>query len=138
MTILLIDDEPYHIRWIAENLEDEGYEVIFKRDVHSALAAIRAEHFRLLLVDLNLPIYGADEQLAINKGDIYRIFPGLVVASEARNAGYRAKQVALYSAHKEESVQAVAKTLGIEYIVKQDPQRVMREIQEILSFDPTV
>ena len=137
MKILLVDDEPFHIQWIADNLHDEGYEVDFARDVESALSALKRETYRLLLVDLNIPVFGVYEENARSRGDIYLTFPGLLVAFEARNSGYRSKQVALYSAHKEGAVQDVATTLGIEYIVKQDPKRLMREINDVLAFDPT-
>lgn len=137
MKILLIDDEPFHIRWLKENLEDDGYDVEFARDARTALEAIAREDFRALIVDLNIPIFGADLAKAQNLGEIYTLFPGLMVASEARNKGYRHKQVILYSAHKESSVQAVADTLSVEYIVKGNTRHIMREISDVLSYDPT-
>ncbi|MDQ1230992.1 response regulator [Sphingomonas sp. SORGH_AS_0879] len=137
MKILLIDDEPFHIRWLAENLRDDGYDVDFARDVRAALEAIAHEEFRALIVDLNIPVFGADLDKAQSLGDIYALFPGLMVASEARNKGYRYKQVILYSAHKEASVQAVADMLNVEYIIKGNTRQVMREIEDVLSYDPT-
>lgn len=137
MKILLIDDEPFHLRWLADNLEDIGYEVEFARDARSALDSISKIGYRALIVDLNIPIFGADEERAAQLGDIYKIFPGLLVALEARNKGYRDRQVVLYSAHKEGAVQAVADMLSVQYIIKGDSRALMREIENILSFDPT-
>jgi CheY-like chemotaxis protein len=136
MKILLIDDEPFHIRWLAENLQDDGYEIEFARDVRSALEAIAREEFRALIVDLNIPVFGADQDKAQTLGDIYALFPGLMVASEARNKGYRHKRVIIYSAHKEANVQAEANMLNVQYIIKGDTRQVMREINDVLSYDP--
>jgi CheY-like chemotaxis protein len=135
--ILLVDDEPYHIKWIAENLQDDGYQVEYARNVLEALDQIRGKRFRMMLVDLNLPVFGAHVDHALSLGEIYKIFPGLIVAREARNIGYRAKQVVLYSAHKEGAVQAEADILQVEYIIKGNTRHIMTEIEEILAFDPT-
>lgn len=136
MKILLIDDEPFHIRWLAENLQDDGYEIEFARDVRTALEAISGEEYRALIIDLNIPIFGSDMDKAQTLGQIYALFPGLMVASEARNRGYRHKRVILYSAHKESNVQVVADMLNVQYIIKGDTRQVMREISEVLSYDP--
>lgn len=138
MKILLIDDEPFHIRWLAENLQDDGYEVEFARDAREALEAIAREEYRALIVDLNIPVFGADLDRAHILGDIYALFPGLLVASEARNKGYRHRRVIIYSAHKEANVAAVAEMLNVQYIVKGDTRQVMREINDVLSYDPTI
>jgi len=139
MKILLIDDEPFHIRWLAENLQDDGYDVEFARDVRSALEVISSgEEYRALIIDLNIPIFGSDMDKAQNLGQIYTIFPGLMVASEARNRGYRHRRVIIYSAHKESNVQAVADMLNVQYIIKGDTRQVMREIDAVLSYNPEV
>jgi len=136
--ILLIDDEPFHIRWIAENLEEMGYNYLFSRNTRDALNQISSQKkYRMLLVDLNIPIFGADADFASQLGEIYVAFPGLVVAREARNMGYRSKQVVLYSAHKEGAVQDIADILGIEYITKGRTDQIMKAIEDILSYDPS-
>lgn len=137
MKILIVDDEPFHIRWLAENLEDLGYEIEFARDARTALIALSERKFRVIIVDLNIPIHGSDQNRAQQLGEIYNIFPGLLIAHEARNKQYRNRQVILYSAHKEAAVQAVADILSVQYIIKGDSRRVMREIEDILSYDPT-
>ncbi|MHB8458525.1 MAG: response regulator [Candidatus Limnocylindrales bacterium] len=54
-TILVVDDEPTLRETIAESLEADGYRVLTAPDGRQALAAFRAEHPDLILLDLMLP-----------------------------------------------------------------------------------
>ncbi len=54
-TILVADDEPTLVATLKYNLERESYEVITAADGESALAAARAHHPDLILLDLMMP-----------------------------------------------------------------------------------
>jgi hypothetical protein len=99
--------------------------------------AIEGGNYRAIIVDLNIPVCGADRDRAEKLGEIYAVFPGLLVAFSARNKGYRSKQVIVYSAHKESAVQTVTDMLNVQYIIKGNSASVMREIEDVLSYDPT-
>jgi len=53
--ILIVDDEPTLLATLRYNLEREGYAVVEAVDGESALAAARAEHPDLIVLDIMLP-----------------------------------------------------------------------------------
>jgi DNA-binding response OmpR family regulator len=53
--ILIVDDEPTLVATLRYNLEREGYAVVEAVDGESALAAARAEHPDLVVLDIMLP-----------------------------------------------------------------------------------
>ncbi len=54
--ILIIEDETTLAETLAENLTDEGYEVLTAADGESGLALVRAEHPDLIVLDIMLPV----------------------------------------------------------------------------------
>jgi len=54
-TILLVDDEPTLREALAENLQQEGYDVSLAADGREALARFRADRPDLVILDLMLP-----------------------------------------------------------------------------------
>lgn len=136
-TILILDDEVYNLRWMIEFFENRELKVETFNDANQIINEIKKEIFRCLVIDLNVPIRSPLDKDAENKGDIFRRYPGLFVASIARNFGYRGKQVVIYSVHREEAVEVEATKLGCTYIRKGRPQEMKKELLEVLSYDPT-
>jgi DNA-binding response OmpR family regulator len=54
--ILLVDDEPYVLRWLAWHLTREGYRVETASDGEAGLARARALHPPLIFLDATLPL----------------------------------------------------------------------------------
>lgn len=52
--LLIVDDEAIVCRMARRTLEHEGYEVVTFTDSVQALAAIRSEHFDLIITDLKM------------------------------------------------------------------------------------
>ena len=90
-----------------------------------------------MVIDLNVPIRSPLDRDAEEMGDIFRRYPGLFVASMARNFGYRGKQVVIYSVHREEAVEVESTKLGCTYIRKGRPREMKEELLDVLSYDPT-
>ena len=136
-TILILDDEIYNLRWMIEFFKNRGLKVETFNDANQIISEIKKEIFRCLVIDLNVPIRSPLDKDAEKKGDIFRRYPGLFVASMARNFGYRGKQVVIYSVHREEAVEVEATKLGCTYIRKGRPREMKEELLEVLSYDPT-
>lgn len=136
--VLILDDEPHLLDWLAEYLEAKGYKTTFVVDISSAMAALRSGvQFRIVVLDLNVPATGEYSELLRERGSVYEIYRGLYVAEQARNMGYRGRQVIVYSVHDVDSVRAVSDRLGTTYITKGRPRIFKEEIDQVLSFDPS-
>ena len=136
-TVLILDDEVYNLRWMIEFFEDKGLNVRTFSDANSIVKEIQKEIFRCLVLDLNVPVKPPLDKDAKERGDIFRRYPGLFIASIARNSSYRGKQVVIYSVHKEEAVEVEAEKISCTYIRKRRPREMKKELQDILSYDPT-
>lgn len=136
-TVLILDDEAYNLRWMIEFFESNELNVRTFNDANSIVREIQKEVFRCLVLDLNVPIQPPLDKDAKERGGIFRQYPGLFVASMARNFGYRGKQVVIYSVHKEQAVEIEAEKIGCTYIRKGRPREMKAELLDILSYDPT-
>ncbi|MBV9394311.1 MAG: response regulator [Methylobacteriaceae bacterium] len=135
---VLIDDELHNALWMIDFLQSRGLEVLTAESANDALALVKQEIYRLLVIDLNIPVLPPiDEAVAAKGATNYARFPGLYVAEAARNAGYRDRQVILYSVHREREIADIAERLRITYIMKGRPQEIKKEVEEVLAFDPT-
>jgi CheY-like chemotaxis protein len=137
-TIVVLDDEPFSVSWLAEYLEDQGYHVRSFTNANEAAEQVETEIYRCLILDLNVPLFGPLDTLASSRGEVYRKYPGLYVALVARNKGYRDRQVIIYSVHRDVEVAEEARKLGCTYILKGRPRELKAEIDQVLAFDPTV
>ena len=136
-TVFVLDDEMYNMTWMMEFLESRGLKAKEFSNVNDILGAIREEVYRCVIVDLNVPVLSPVDKDVESEGDVFRRYPGLFVASVARNAGYRGRQVVIYSVHKDEAVEAEANRLGCTYIRKGRPREMKAELLDVLSYDPT-
>jgi len=136
-TILLLDDELYNLTWMIDYLYSLGYMVVTCSNANDAIDIIEKTMFRAVILDLNVPLLPPLEEAARNISPVYAKYPGLFVARRARNKGYRNRQVIIYSVHRDDEVSEEARKLGCTYILKGRPREIKREIQSVLSYDPT-
>lgn len=53
--LLVVDDEPSNLQFLKQVLQEEGYQLVFAKDGAEALARLAAQHFDLVLLDLQMP-----------------------------------------------------------------------------------
>lgn len=135
--ILIVDDEPYYLTWLEEFLIELGYNVVFCETANEAAVVAANQPFRAIVFDLNIPISGALRESAMSKGGLYVTYPGLYLASVARTGGYRDRQIIVYSVHSLEEIATECKKLSCTYISKGRPPIFKKELQGVLSYDPT-
>lgn len=55
MRILIVEDEPKLASVIRRGLEEQGYQPVVAANAAEAIAAVRADHLDLMLLDISLP-----------------------------------------------------------------------------------
>jgi DNA-binding response OmpR family regulator len=55
MRILIVEDEPKLASVIRRGLEEQGYQTLLAANAAEAIAAVRADHLDLMLLDISLP-----------------------------------------------------------------------------------
>jgi CheY-like chemotaxis protein len=137
-TVLLLDDEPEYLTWLEEYVSKKGYKTRLVRDLNEAEDELRQWRFRFAIIDLNVPAAGTARAHVDSIDELHRRFPGLYAAELARNLGYRARQIVVYSVHESEEVAVLSRRIGFTYITKGRPRAFKEEVDAILSYDPTV
>ncbi len=56
--ILIVEDDSFLNKMVAYNLTADGYGVTSALNARTAAEAIRQREFDLVLLDINLPVYG--------------------------------------------------------------------------------
>lgn len=136
--ILILDDEPHLLEWLVEYLQARSYKTMFTEDVAQAIAALKSGiTFRMMILDLNVPAPGEYTELLRSRGPTHDNYRGLYVAEQARNMGYRGRQVVVYSVHDVEAVRRITDRIGTTYITKGRPRAFKAEIDQVLGFDPS-
>lgn len=137
-TIIVIDDELQNVVWMVDWFDAKGMYVQVAPNVNEAMERVNEEIYRALIVDLNIPVLEPLDAAVKEMGAVYVKYPGLFVASKARNRGYRDRQVIIYSVHRDPEVSEEAKRLGCTYIIKGRPREIKAELEAVLKFDPTL
>lgn len=136
--VLILDDEPHLLDWLAEYLQAKGYKTTFAVNIAEAIAALTSgTKFRMMILDLNVPAPGEYSELLRSRGPTHENYCGLYVAEEARSMGYRGRQVIVYSVHDVEAVRLITNKLNATYITKGRPRAFKTEIDQVLSYDPS-
>jgi CheY-like chemotaxis protein len=118
-TVLVVDDEPEWLGWIEEFFQSLKLKVEFVETLPAALEAINRGSYRLVLLDMNIPLSGA---LALADTPIKQKYPGIVAAIKARTKGYGAHQVIAYTVHDDDAADAELAKLNCRYVLKGRPQ----------------
>lgn len=136
-TILIMDDEPHVLDWLVEYLESKNYKTKIVLNVDEAIEALKEEKFRIMIFDLNVPASEGILTKLREKGSVYEQYRGLYAAEFARTKGHRGRQVVVYSVHDSEDVANNCKRIGVQYLIKARPREFKKELNDILSYDPT-
>jgi class 3 adenylate cyclase len=67
--ILIVDDEPFNIDYLEQELEDMNYDIITARDGREALIKVEREFPDLILLDIMMPVMDGFSVLAQLKAD---------------------------------------------------------------------
>src|SRR5262245_13665954 len=67
--ILIVDDEPFNVDYLEQELEDLGYETISAADGQEALEKVAAEAPDLILLDVMMPVMDGFTACRILKGN---------------------------------------------------------------------
>jgi len=136
-TVLIMDDEPHVLDWLIEYLEAKRYKVKIVVNVDEAMEELEKSAYRVTIFDLNVPASDELQRKMEHKGSVYMKYKGLYAAEYARTKGHRGKQVIVYSVHDVEEVMLKCQRVGIQYLIKARPREFKKELNDILSFDPT-
>ena len=81
-TVLIVDDEPFNVDYLEQELEDLGYQIITAFNGQEALEKIHSEEPDLVLLDLMMPVLDGFAVLAEIKADTYlRTIPVIIVSA---------------------------------------------------------
>jgi CheY-like chemotaxis protein len=129
-TVLVIDDEPEWLGWVEEFFQSLRLKVEFVETLPAALEAINRGAYRLMLVDMNIPVSGA---AALADSPIKQKYPGIVAAIKARSKGYGAHQVIAYTVHDDDAADAELARVNCRYVLKGRPQVLKSVIRASLG-----
>jgi CheY-like chemotaxis protein len=133
---LVLDDEPEYLAWVKEYLANKGLSTVFARTLAEAMEIIAKQDFRLLLVDMNVPIDPSVEPRFQRDMPLVSKYPGLALAMEARNMGYGAHSVIAYTVHDDDAIDAALRLLNCRYVLKGRPNVLKRVIDSSLAPTP--
>ena len=55
-SIVIVDDELHNMIWMVDYLELKGFKTILSSDAKDAIAILDKEIYRVVIVDLNIPV----------------------------------------------------------------------------------
>ena len=80
--ILIVDDEPYNVDYLQQELEDLDYQIITAFNGQEALDKIKSQQPDLILLDLMMPILDGFAVLArVKEDDALRLIPVIIVSA---------------------------------------------------------
>ncbi|MHB1317684.1 MAG: PP2C family protein-serine/threonine phosphatase [Anaerolineae bacterium] len=82
-TILIVDDEPYNLDYLEQELEESGYGSMLAADGLQALEQVHAGHPDLILLDIMMPRMDGFQVLSILKADpATRDIPVIMISAD--------------------------------------------------------
>lgn len=132
-TVLVLDDEPIFLDWLEDFVESRGFKTKFVTNLPEGHADISETQYAALLVDLNVPSSADIDERIKTKDPLYKEFRGLFLASEARNKGYPAANVIIYSVHADERLIPICNRLGVDHIAKGRPHLLKAKLDSIFA-----
>ena len=90
--VLIVDDEPFNVDYLEQELEDSNYNILSASNGGEALEKIKSEHPDLVLLDIMMPEQDGSEVAAALKADpitrgVPIIFLTALVSSEDATKG---------------------------------------------------
>lgn len=133
--VLLVDDEPYSIEWIADFVESKGFEVIVCQTFREAYEIISKEKkFAASIIDMNIPILSEDEEVIAKKGEVYKQYHGLFLAHELRDLGNDKNSVLIYTVHDDKNISLIAERILVQYFIKGKVKRIKEALTGQLDY----
>jgi len=93
--ILIVDDQPFNIDYLEQELEEAQYTTLSAADGREALEKVRAEPPDLILLDMMMPVMDGFEVLARLKADANTREIPVIVISASRDLGSVVKGIQL-------------------------------------------
>jgi CheY-like chemotaxis protein len=117
--VLIVDDEPFNVDVLQQELEELGYEAITAFNAKEALEQIKKHQPDLILLDLMMPVLDGFAVLKEVKNDnSLRFFPVIIVSAE----------------HDSKSVVKGIKQGADDYITKPvDPEHLKSKLKDHLG-----
>jgi len=117
--VLIVDDEPFNVDVLEQELEDSGYEIITASNGQEALDKIKSQQPDLILLDLMMPVLDGFAVLLEIKADAFlRDIPVIIVSAE----------------HDSKSVVKGIKQGADDYITKPiDPEHLKSKLKDLLG-----
>jgi len=82
--ILIVDDEPFNVDYLEQELEESGYETLTAANGQEALEKVRSESPDLILLDMMMPVMDGFEVLSRLKMDpASRDIPVIVISADS-------------------------------------------------------
>lgn len=117
--VLVVDDEPFNIDVIQQELEDLDYELITAKDGKDALDKIKSQQPDLILLDLMMPVM-----------DGFAVLSELKMDNELRNIPV----IIVSAANDSKSVVKGIKQGADDYITKPiDPEHLKSKLKDLLG-----
>ena len=80
--VLIVDDEPFNVDYLEQELEDLGYQIITAFNGQEALDKIKSQQPDLVLLDLMMPVLDGFAVLSEIKADnVLRDIPVIIVSA---------------------------------------------------------
>ena len=80
--VLIVDDEPFNVDYLEQELEDLGYQIITAFNGQEALDKIKSQQPDLVLLDLMMPVLDGFALLSEIKADnVLRDIPVIIVSA---------------------------------------------------------
>lgn len=135
-TILIIDDEPMYLDWLADYFLSKGLKVKFSETADDAIRQSQLATYRAYIVDLNMPASDALKLDPRNRTSLNAEYPGLIVARTIRTAGESGSRVIVYSVYVSEPLYDEVKRLGCTFVQKGRPRLIKEQVEHVLRIDP--
>jgi Response regulator containing CheY-like receiver, AAA-type ATPase, and DNA-binding domains len=117
--VLIVDDEPFNVDYLQQELEDLGYQIITAFNGQEALDKIKSQQPDLVLLDLMMPVLDGFAVLSEMKADnVLRDIPVIIVSA----------------ANDSKSIVKGIKQGADDYITKPvDPEHLVKKLKEYLG-----
>jgi two-component system, cell cycle response regulator len=83
--ILIVDDEPFNVDYLEQELEESGCAILTANNGREALDKIAVEHLDLILLDIMMPVMDGFEVLSQLKADSTRRDIPVIIVSAAND-----------------------------------------------------
>lgn len=135
-TVLVVDDEPMYLEWLADYLKTKDLKVEFVENADDALKKAETATYRAYVIDLNMPASDGLKSSPKNRTSLEAEYPGLIVARTIRSLGQSGARVIVYSVYISEPLHEEVNRLGCSFVQKGRPRIIKEQLDDVLKSDP--